>query len=101
MKIRISRGVGSSPKMWACTLGRDSTQVGEFDTSDSPGWRDGTAMGGMSGIVWAPEGVGVRTSSGVLPRKLYSSVDQWVADIAAEYPQAAIIRHDDQPQHWL
>ena len=101
MKIRISQGVGSSPKLWACSNGRNGTQLGEFDVSDEPGWADETAMGGMTGIIWAPEGVGDRTPSGVLPRELYTSVDEWVADIAKEYPDAEIIRADDEPQNWL
>lgn len=101
MEIRISRGVGSNPKLWAVAGGKRGTQVGEFDVSDVPGWRTADGMGGMSGIVWAAEGAGARTSSGVLPRKLYASVDEWVADVAAEYPGATIVRADDKPQNWL
>ena len=109
-RIRISQGVGSNPKLWAVLNSRD--QVGEFDISNEPGWYgytddDGrkvieteataTGINGMSGIIWAPEGFGDRTQSGVLPRKLYGSVDDWVADVAAEYPDAEIIRADDEP----
>ena len=102
MMIRISQGVGSNPKLWAVSSGKNATQVGEFDLSDAPGWysldEDGavTGINGMSGIVWK-HGMIAET----YPRKLYRSVDEWAADIAAEYPDAEIIRADNEPQHWL
>lgn len=94
MKIRISQGVGSSPKLWA----RTDRMVGEFDVSDEPGSYDADANGisGMSGIVWK-RGCIAET----YPRKLYGSVDEWVADIRAEYPDAEVVRADDKPQNWL
>ena len=93
MKIRISQGVGSNPKLWA--VGADS-QVGEFDLSDEPGWETATGIGGMSGIVWKAGRI-----AETYPRKLYGSVDEWVADIRAEYPDAEVVRADDKPQNWL
>ena len=95
MRIRVSKGVGSNPKLWACTDGPGATQVGEFDLSDEPGWIDGDGMGGMTGMVWPADG-GLPTD-----RLLYQSVDEWVADVAAMYPAAVIVRADDEPQEWL
>ena len=59
MKIRISQGVGSNPKLWA----RTDRMVGEFDVSDEPGSYDADANGisGMSGIVWKRGCIGRRT----------------------------------------
>ena len=91
--VRISQGVGSNPKLWAVGGNR---QIGEFDLSDEPGSYDADADGinGMSGIVWRPDG-------SVKPRELYASVEAWVADIQREYPNAVIIRDDNEPQNWL
>jgi hypothetical protein len=94
VRIRISRGVGSNPKLWAVG---GNTQVGEFDISDEPGWEDADAMGGMTGIIWRNGG----HPAEVLPRKLYADVEEWVSDIRAEYPDAVIIRADKEPQNWL
>jgi hypothetical protein len=95
MKIRVSRGVGSSPKMWAVADRR--TQVGEFDVSADAGRIEGDSMTGMSGIVWK------RGSApcDVYPRKLYASVEEWVDDLRHEYPGAEIVRADHEPQNWL
>ena len=97
MKIRVSRGCGSSPKMWAVSSGSRGSQVGEFDLGE-PGRYDAeaNAISGMSGIVWK-RGCVAET----FPRKLYGSVDEWVADIRAEYPDAEIVRADGEPQNWL
>jgi hypothetical protein len=94
MTIRVSRGVGSNPKLWATA----ASQVGEFDLSDAAGSYDAESNGvsGMSGIVWM-RGRIAETHS----RKLYASVDEWVDDIRAEYPGYEIIRADDEPQRWL
>ena len=93
MEIRISQGVGSNPKLWARS-DKPDTMVGEFDLSDEAGWYDADANGisGMSGIVWKAGRV-----AEVYPRKLYANVDEWAADVAAEYPDAVIIRADDEP----
>jgi hypothetical protein len=97
VKIRISAGVGSSPKLWAVLGGKAGSQVGEFDLGE-PGRYDAEANGisGMSGIVWKRGRI-----AETHPRKLYGSVDEWVADVAAEYPGAEIERADDKPQDWL
>jgi hypothetical protein len=92
MTIRVSRGVGSNPKLWAVS----TSQVGEFDLSDLPGHYVANGISGMSGIVWK-RGCIAET----YPRKLYSSVDEWVDDLRAEYPGAKIIRADNEPQSWL
>jgi hypothetical protein len=85
--IRVTKGIGSSPKLWAWSVGSD-TMVGEFDLSDEPGWYDAEANGinGMSGIVWKRGG----HPAEVLPRKLYRSIDEWIVDVKAEYPDAVI-----------
>lgn len=93
MKIRISKGVGSSPKMWACSSGAGApsggSQVGEFDlpTATTPV---------PTGIVWVNGEIAVTRD-----RREYRDVDEWVADIAAEYPGAYIVRADDEPQNWV
>jgi hypothetical protein len=95
MKIRVSRGVGSNPKLWAVAADR---QVGEFDLSDEPGRYDAEVNGisGKSGIIWKRGRI-----AEVYPRKLYDSVDEWVDDLRAEYPDATIVRADDEEQRWL
>lgn len=95
MRIRISQGVGSSPKLWA----RTDRMVGEFDISDEPGWYDAEANGisGMTGIIWRNGG----HPADVMPRRLYASVEEWMADIQREYPDAVIIRADNEPPSWV
>ena len=96
--IRISRGVGSSPKLWAVLRsGKLRTQVGEFDLADKPGWIDEEANGidGMSGLVWKCGHI-----AEAYPRKLYASVEEWIADLAREYPDAEVIRAEDEPPDW-
>jgi hypothetical protein len=105
-RIRISQGVGSNQKLWAVVRYDDhrkpTTQVGEFDISDEPGRFEGVgAICGMSGIVWCSTGPSKAYPSGVHARKLYRSADEWVEDIVREYPDAVIIRADDEPQDWL
>jgi hypothetical protein len=80
--------------MWA--VATPGSQVGEFDVSDEPGWIDGDGMGGMSGIVWVRGKI-----AETYPRKLYANVEEWVVDVAAEYPDAEIVRADSEPQNWL
>jgi hypothetical protein len=94
VRIRISLGVGSNVKLWAVADRR--TQIGEFDVSDVPGWRTETAIGGMTGIVWKRGRI-----AETYPRKCYASPEEWVADLRAEYPDAAIDRADGEPQNWL
>ena len=93
--IRISRGSGSSPKLWAVLGGKSGSQVGEFDVSSEPGWATATATGGMTGIVWR-RGCLAET----YPRKCYASPEEWVADLRAEYG-CEIERADGEPQNWL
>ena len=96
--IRISRATGSSPKLWAVLRsGKLRTQVGEFDLADKPGSYDAEANGinGMSGIVWKCGRV-----AETYPRKLYASAEEWIADIVREYPDAEVIRADDEPPDW-
>jgi hypothetical protein len=50
----------------------------------------------MTGIVWLRGRI-----AEISARRPYRSVDEWVADIAAEYPGARIVRADDEPQNWL
>ena len=72
-------------------------QVGELDLGE-PGRYDAetNAISGMSGIVWVRGRI-----AETYPRKLYASVDEWVADVAREYPDAVIVRADGEPQNWL
>lgn len=101
MKIRISQGVGSNPKLWAVLRdGKRTDMAGEFDLSDEPGRIDAYGIYGMSGIIWKDSGDN-NTGGDVLPRRLYRSVNEWVSDIRTEYPAAEIIRADDEPQDWI
>ena len=101
-EIRVTRGVGSSPKLWAVIYVREpgrkryDSQVGEFDVSDEPGWMDETAMGGMTGIVWKRGRI-----AETYPRRTYASPEEWIADLMAEYPEATFDVDLNANQSWL
>jgi hypothetical protein len=97
--IRVTAGIGSNPKLWAILQsGKQSGQVGEFDLSDEPGRYDAESDGinGMSGIIWRNGS----HPSDVLPRKLYHSINEWIADVSAEYPDATIIKALGSKPNW-
>lgn len=98
MMIRVSRGVGSNPKLWGMLYdGRYSRQVMELDVP--------SATTALTAIMWGPYGeVGGAMSwpspygpLGMTSRAPYDSVDAVVIALAALWPAADIVRADDEP----
>jgi hypothetical protein len=96
MLIRVSRGVGSNPKLWGMLYGDGySRQVMELDCPPAP----------LTAILWGPyDAVGGPMSwpspygpLGLTSRKRYAGVDAVVAELAALWPAAEIVRADDEP----
>jgi len=96
--IRVTQGVGSNPKLWGTLReGRYERQVMELDLP--------TATTGVTGILWGPralvggcmEWASPYGALGLTARKPYPSVDAVVAEMAALWPDAAIVRADGEP----
>lgn len=103
MKIRVSKGVGSNPKLWGMLYdGRYSRQVMELDVPVTH--RDGSVCP-LTAMVWGPyDAVGGPMAwpspygpLGLTDRREYESVDAVVAELAALWPAAEIVRADDEP----
>lgn len=83
MKVEITKGVGSNAKMWATLRdGKRWEMVGELDLPPME----------ITGLVWRNSGRAADTKG----RRKYSSVDNWVADVAREYPNAMVVRNDSK-----
>lgn len=96
MRIRVSRGVGSNPKLWGMLYdGGYARQVMEMDLAPAP----------LTAILWGPlEKTGGPFAwpspygeLGLDDRKPYPSADAVVDALAALWPAAEIVRADDEP----
>ena len=87
MKIRISQGVGSNPKLWAVGGNR---HIGEFDISDEPGTYNAEANGAptlrISDLAWDSDGWPISAESSASAMSLRTRRQALPAGIARRDP---------------
>ena len=103
VKIRVSGGVGSSPKWWlVLRAGSYARQIGEVDkpteTAPLPTailWGSYREVGGR--MSW-PSPFG---PLGVTERRTYASLDEVINEAVRLWPGARIVDERDEEQDWL